>query len=91
MTREEMIENLHKGVCTVTFDKVNGEKRVMRCTLSEGFLPAPEKAEAQGVLTEMKQRSQSVLPVWDVDLNEWRSFRIDSVSLFSTPQVLTEG
>ena len=36
---ENMIEELHRGICTVTFKKVNGETRTMKCTLHPNYLP----------------------------------------------------
>ena len=66
---------LEKVVATVEFTKVNGEKRLMKCTLQENFLPKVVKEETKKVRTE----NASVLSVWDVDQSEWRSFRVDSI------------
>ena len=37
--KESMVESLHTGVCQVTFEKVDGTKRVMNCTLNQSYLP----------------------------------------------------
>ena len=37
--REKLISDLKQAVCEVTFTKVNGERRVMRCTLDPKVLP----------------------------------------------------
>jgi hypothetical protein len=39
MNREEMITSLKEDVCRVTFNKVNGDTRIMYCTLNSDFLP----------------------------------------------------
>lgn len=71
MNREELVTKLREGVVSVTFRKVNGEVRVMRCTLKEDVLP-PLKGSNH-------KRSPEVLPVWDVEKEAWRSFRLDSI------------
>lgn len=71
MTRELIAEVLQKGVAVVTFTKVDGSLRKMKCTLIPSILPALKGSN--------HKRSQEVLPVWDLDKDAWRSFRIDSV------------
>ena len=79
--RTEMIKELQTGTKVVTFTKVNGEQRVMTCTLDASIIPVATKEDP---LSQKKVRSVSdeVLPVWDVNANGWRSFRIDSVVSF---------
>jgi hypothetical protein len=72
MNRELLIEALTKHECTVTFTKVNGETRVMPCTLKEDIVP---KVESKGT----KKPNESVVSVWCLDKKEWRSFRLDNV------------
>ena len=65
---------LRSEIVTITFNKKDGSERIMNCTLSESKIPAefaPKGAE--------KTRSDSVLPVFDVDKQGWRSFRFDSI------------
>lgn len=75
--RLALIEMLSKGVCQVEFTKVNGERRVMPCTLTSNLLPPSLMREN----TEKKERkvNTDVLRVFVTDINDWRSFRIDSV------------
>lgn len=74
-TRTSLLEQLHAGPCVVTFTKVNGEKRVMPCTLQASLLPiAPSKE----VVTERKENLDTIR-VFCTDKQEWRSFRVDSV------------
>lgn len=59
---------------TVTFEKTNGEERVMTCTLKEGVIPSATKTEP---ITQEKVRkvSDAVCSVWDINAKGWRSFR----------------
>ena len=69
----ETLKNLLKtNVMNVTFTKVNGERRVLKCTLQEDLLP-----EYNGDST--RKKNENVISVWDVDNKDWRSFRFDSV------------
>jgi hypothetical protein len=72
MDRNILLEALKKHECTVTFTKVNGETRVMPCTLKEDVIP---KQEPKGT----KKPNESVVSVWCLDKQEWRSFRVDNV------------
>lgn len=71
-------ETLQKNVCRVTFTKVNGEERVMRCTLNEMMIPKIESSESK----KLKKENPEVQAVYDMDANGWRSFRWDSIKEF---------
>ena len=45
MDREEIVNKLKQGLLEVTFNKVNGDERVMTCTLQEGVIPAATKKD----------------------------------------------
>ena len=78
--REQYVGFLRAGICKVTFTKVNGDTRVMRCTLNPAFIPAvqtPATLEEQNT-----ERSVEVIRVFDTEAQGWRSFRIDSVTDF---------
>jgi hypothetical protein len=66
---------LKAGVATVTFTKVDGSERVMRCTLQDQHLP--EQYRGKGT---MITEGSNTIRAFDVELNEWRSFRVDSVT-----------
>ena len=72
MKRETLVKNLQKKVMRITFTKVNGEERVMDCTLQEHFIPQTEESN--------RKKNEEVLPVFDINKGEWRSFRLDSVT-----------
>lgn len=71
MNRNEIVEQLRNNVCTVTFTKINGEERVMNCTLKEGLVPATQSTTPRG--------NDNIVNVWNTDINAWRSFRVDTV------------
>lgn len=70
-----LVEQLRNAVLTVTFEKVDGTERVMRCTLLPQYLPEEFKAKAP-MLTET---TPTTISVWDLDVSGWRSFRVDNV------------
>lgn len=74
MEREFLVENLRRNVCWVSFRKANGEMRDMRCTLIPELMGQYEKKTER-----TKPVNELTLPVWDMDKNEFRSFRVDSV------------
>ena len=82
---DELEPKLHKwlkGVlvttpATITFTKVDGTERVMKCTLESEKIPKVEIKE------DAKPRKQSdstkALRVFDLEKNEWRSFTIKNI------------
>ena len=82
MDRETMVEQLRSKVCTVTFTKVNGEERVMECTLMDSAIPESKrpKDDSTGV-----QRTINVISAFDVRKADWRSFRVENVKEFVCP------
>jgi hypothetical protein len=63
----------------VTFTKVDGSVRVMRCTLKPDLLPEDYQSHNGNVLTEGDGDHQRI-SVFDLDVSDWRSFRFDSLS-----------
>ena len=80
-TRDGLIDMLRHNIVIVTFTKVNGDERVMRCTLQADQIPNAPTQNGELVL-EGKQTSNNV-SVWDVDASGWRSFRVSSVKTIS--------
>jgi 2-C-methyl-D-erythritol 4-phosphate cytidylyltransferase len=76
--RDKLIADLRESVIEVTFTKVNGEKRIMRCTLDQKQIP---QTIDYNHLKEQHARKENldVIAAWDVQANGWRSFRVDSV------------
>ena len=90
LDQNSMLNQLQNNICEVTFTKVDGTIRKMRCTLSPNYLPE-EYRERGSLLTETERNNISV---WDLEASGWRSFRVESVSTFtalnynSAPQLL---
>ena len=78
-------EQLTNGVVTVVFEKKDGTERSMRCTLSDLYVPQVLSEYDGQQAKPAKQLNDSVQSVWDIDANDWRSFRLDSVK-----QILSE-
>jgi hypothetical protein len=78
-TREELMETLKSEVAVVTFKKLNGDERVMPCTLKSAFLPPAKKDDA---ITQKKVReiSDKVCAVWAIEAKGFRSFRYDRIT-----------
>lgn len=85
MNQQEIKDALHTNVCTVTFTKVNGDERVMKCTLKEALLPAQIDVE-ESIEKKTKTPNPDVLAVYDVTAEGWRSFRWDSLKDFKVEQ-----
>ena len=79
-TRDGLIDMLRHNLVTVTFTKVNGDERVMTCTLISEHIP---NAPTTNGKTVIKETSSNTISVWDVKANGWRSFRVDSVKSIS--------
>ena len=77
-TREELFELLKREVVEVTFTKLNGDERVMPCTLIENMLP-PAKKDDPMSQKKIREISDKVIAVWAIESNAFRSFRYDRV------------
>ena len=74
LSRDEIVNTLRQGVYEVTFNKVNGEQRVMPCTLKEDLLPAATQKDL--VSETAKERKGDAISVWCTDAQAWRSFKL---------------
>jgi hypothetical protein len=68
---------LKSNTVEVTFTKVNGEQRVMTCTLKEDVIPKYEKKTES-----VRVKSDSSVSCFDVNANGWRSFKPENVISF---------
>lgn len=73
--REDVLQKLRTGETTVRFTKVDGSERTMRCTLAESNIPS-DKRPKEGASAST---TGSALRVFDLDIGEWRSFRLESL------------
>ena len=79
MDREHIVDRLKQGLLEVTFNKVNGDERVMTCTLQEGVIPAATKKDPLS-LKKVREVNPEVVSVWDTNATGWRSFRVANVT-----------
>lgn len=77
-TRDKIEEALRANVAEVRFTKSDGTERIMKCTLREDLVVTHVKKTDR-----VKEVNPDVVPVFDVEKNEWRSFRVDTVKSVS--------
>ena len=83
--REWVKSLLQKSTVTVTFVKADGTDREMLCTLNWDFIPSAAitttVTPVDGIVTESKKPRKAPDPhslrVFDLEKQEWRSFRFD--------------
>lgn len=78
-TRDDLKQILTQNVVTVDFLKLNGDRRVMTCTLREDIKPPATKTDPMSQ-TAVREIADSVISVWDVNAQGWRSFRYERVN-----------
>jgi len=72
-TEEELQKILREHVAIVTFNKLNGDERVMTCTKSIDFIPEENKPKTG------RQPPKGSVIVWDLNAKGWRSFKYDRI------------
>lgn len=72
-TQQELTERLRKETLTVTFLKLDGDRRVMTCTKSFDVIPVEHQPKTD------KPAKEGTVTVWDITAQAWRSFRYDRV------------
>lgn len=78
--RDEMITMLSNDICEVVFEKVDGTERIMFCTRNFDLIP---KSNHLTLKESGIEPNPDVLRVYDMEKNDWRSFRVESVSKFN--------
>jgi len=81
MEKNVMIRELKARICTVEFTKKNGEVRNMHCTLNESLIPDEDKPKTDSA---PRKQNTEVIRVYDTTNSGWRSFRVDSVMIFTS-------
>ena len=82
LTRDGLIDILKHNIVEVTFLKVNGSERIMRCTLRGEMIPNAPLKNGE-LMIETKTNSNNNISVWDIEANGWRSFRVENVKNIS--------
>ena len=69
---------LREGVYEVTFTKLDGNVRIMPCTLKPELLPTFSQVEK---ITNIKPKMLKIetMSAWATDVQQWRSFRVMNV------------
>lgn len=80
-TQELLLEQLRKETLVVTFNKLDGNERVMTCTKSFDVIPEESRPKTD------KEPKVGTVTVWDINAKGWRSFRYDRVTKVENVQV----
>ena len=75
-TKDGIKSTLKTYTAKVTFTKVDGSERIMKCTLNEALIP---QSTEEKKTDRVKVENDNVLAVWDLESEGWRSFKVDSV------------
>ena len=78
--RKYLIEVLSSNVLEIDFTKKDGTQRKMVCTLQESKLPKPDHTD--GEKPARKSTNESIIHVYDLEKNDWRSIIIDSIKSY---------
>ena len=73
--RKWLISHLKYGPVSVYFTKKDGTERKMDCTLKDEDIVQYEKKTER-----VKTLNEETCPVFDLEKNEWRSFRYDTIT-----------
>lgn len=76
LKQDEIITQLKMQTVSIEFKKKDGTIRKMDCTLMPQMLPVQTDLEE---LIQNKKYNPDILAVFDVEKQEWRSFRWDSL------------
>ena len=79
-TRTDLQNILSQNVVVVDFNKLNGDKRVMTCTLREDMKPPATKNDTMSQKKVREINREELVSVWDVNAKGWRSFKYDRVT-----------
>lgn len=69
--RQYLLSDLKRNTVEVIFDKLNDERRKMRCTLQYTFLP-------NGIPPEQPENKKHIV-VWDIDQHGYRTVNLDRI------------
>ena len=72
-TKDQLLKLLSESTATVTFNKLNGDERVMTCTKDLKVIPKENHTQTT------KEAHEKNITVWDTNAKGWRSFVYDRV------------
>lgn len=84
LNQENILRELRDGECEVIFTKANGDSRIMKCTLNMDLIPNNKypKGDDTPELREGLDRILNAIRVFDTGLQDWRSFKVETVKNF---------
>jgi hypothetical protein len=78
---DSVVDTLRDGIVKLSFVKVkDGQVRNMRATLNEKFIPTEKMPKTDA--NANTEKNQLAVRVFDLDIDDWRSFRVDSLQTF---------
>lgn len=80
MNIDELREMLKTDLATIVFTKKDGTKREMHCTMIPEYLPVMKEPNPNIKYGP----SPTIVTVWDLEQNDWRSFKFDSILSIET-------
>lgn len=87
ITKSALEKLLKREIVEVQFNKKDGTKRTMLCSLKHNILPSTSDTTSN-VAKKLKRENNGVIAAWDLEKDAFRSFRLDSVIDY---QVVSEG
>ena len=78
-TKEVLLSMLLQDTYQVTFDKLDGNERVMTCTLNPRYMPPRDIITEEDTSRETNPADAKNITVWDITANAWRSFHYTRV------------
>lgn len=75
---DAIVDQLRSNVLEVSFVKVDGDTRVMPCTLLTEYMPEASETKVQKV--DDYSVNKSVIRAFAIDKQAWRSFRLENVT-----------
>jgi hypothetical protein len=76
--RDELLADLKENVVEVTFKKLDGDTRIMKCTLMNNMLPRNYNPDHMHEMHH-KEENKAVIAAWDIVKGGWRSFHVENV------------
>lgn len=75
---DAIVDQLRSNVLEVSFVKLDGDTRVMPCTLLTEYMPEASETKVQQV--DNYSVNKSVVRAFAIDKQAWRSFRLENVT-----------
>ena len=82
---EDFRTKLRTGVWRFSFFKRDGSIREARGTLDLSIIPADKVPKSLSGASDVRPKNESAFPFFDLDKQEWRSFRLDNFIGFVSP------